>query len=197
MQLNSIVTLAIVFISCSCTTVRHKSISRNYHGTNGKGGHWMLWRMPNKISSDSVVISASGFNVSLQQKAKVGVLVIISKHDTVIIKNTIDYTSTKTKVAAGKYKFIYTSGSGTIGVKTQLFKFNAGDSIALQVNLVNVERHFHENWRAKYMSPAQKEKHDKKVARLFERLDKIKERGNYKKYFRLRRRKAERWGFYY
>jgi len=197
MQLKNIIALIMIFILCSCTTVRHKSISRTYHGTNGYGGHWMLWRMPNKTSGDSVAISASGFNVSRQEKVKTGLLAVLSRKDTTEVKDAEDYGVAYTKIPPGRYQIIYQPLTVNRGIRTHFVRFNAGDSIALQVNLVNVERHFHENWRAKYMSPAQKEKHDKKVARLFERLDKIKERGNYKKYFRLRRRKAERWGFYY
>jgi len=182
----------------SCTTVRHKYISHTYHGTNGNGGHWIIWKKPYKIEGDSVAISANGFNVSDQKKIKSGVLVVFSKKDSLRLRNIKDYESIKVKVPAGRYRLIYTPLDGnTIGVSTKYFNFNPGDDIRLQTNVVDVERHLHEDWNAKYLNAIQKSRRARKIERFLKRVERLRAKGKFDKATRLRLRKSKRWPYVY
>jgi len=181
-----------------CTTVRHKSISHTYHGTNGSGGHWMLWRMPNKISGDSVAISASGFNVSNQEQVQKSVLVVVSKKESIIIRHTANTPSNRVKLPAGRYQLFYKPiYGGNIGVRTKFYNFRTGDAITLQANIVNVDRHLHEDWNAKYLTPKQKARRDRKIDAYLNKLDKLRAKGKFNKAVRLQIRKAKRWPYVY
>ena len=186
------------FILCSCTTVKHKSISQTYHGINDYGGHWLLWRMPNKTLGDSVTVHVSGFNVSEQHKVKFGVLYIYFKNGTSKeFSYTDDYSGINIKIPAGKYKLGFQPDLPARSIKTNYFKFTPGDSIALVANVVNPERHLSENWNLKYMNAKQLDRYKKKRARFIERLEKLKRKNKTQKYLKLRERKKKKWPLYH
>jgi len=177
-----VIILLTFLILCSCTTVRHKSISRTYHGTNGKGGHWTVWRMPYKTSGDSVAISASGYNVSRKEKVKFGAFYALSaKGDTIRVDNDIPYQNIYVKLPAGKYRLGFQPIAMVIGTLTKPIKLSAGDSIALHANVVQVEGHFHDDEDAKYKSPKKRAREKRKIARDYKKLEKIRAR-NAKRY---------------
>jgi len=196
-QIMKYLSFILLIFLCSCTTVRHKNISHTYHGTNGNGGHWTVWRIPNKISNDSVIVYASGFNVSRQKKVMTSTLAILSKKDTVYKMNETDYESISIKLAAGRYQLLYAPTSWSIRVRTRFINLHPGDSIALHANVVLVDRYLHENWNAKYMTPKQKARDDRRKARYIARLDKLAAKDKMRKYFRLRERKSKRWPLQY
>lgn len=138
--------------------------------------------MPYKTSGDSVAISASGFNVSRQEKVKFGAFYALSaKGDTIRVDNDIPYQNVYIKLPAGKYRLGFQPIDHANGVITKVIKLSARDSIAFHADVVRIERGFHTDMNARYKSPKKRAREKRKIARDYKKLEKIRAR-NAKRY---------------
>jgi len=159
---------------CSCATVKHKSISRTYFGTNGKGAQWIVWRMPYKSSGDSIIIHASGYNVSEQSELDFGVLYLRypdGQYNTYMYSENAKGVTVK--VPAGRFKIGFQPDLPSTGINTRFFRFNPGDSIALFVNAVRSELNFHEK-ESRYKTPKQRAREKRRNERKYRKLERIR-----------------------
>jgi len=169
-----LIATTIIIIVSSCTTVSHKSISRTYYGNNGLGGDWTIWRMPNKVSGDSIAINVSGYHVSEQQKVEVGVFYAWSKSgDTTRTSNKKAFANIILRLPAGKYKLGYQPVAIAKGVETKEFNFKPGDSIAFHINVVQDEGFLHEQ-ETRYKTPKQRARAKRKDARKYKKLERVR-----------------------
>ena len=134
------VLILLLITACACTPIKHKTIDKTYHGTNGTGSYWLAWLTQDVVKDDSVIIRITGYDVGKHQAEKVNTPALIQK-DVVALKfkkrDSLGETIVRTK--PGKYKIGIVPENTFYPIRTKYFKLKAGDS--LTVAFISIENY--------------------------------------------------------
>ena len=128
--------LALLF-TVACTPLKHKTIDKTYHGTNGTGGYWLAWLTQDVVKGDSVIIRVTGYNVE-EHKAEISnALLLLENGEPRQPKVIKGPTGTKqVRVSPGKYLIGLIPTRLAFPIRTKYFKLKAGDSLTVAFNSV-------------------------------------------------------------
>jgi len=129
--------LLLLTIVCACTPLKHKTIDKTYHGTNGNGGYWLAWLTQDAVKGDSVVIRVTGYNVEEHKAEVLNALLLLEKGEPIQPKVLKGPTGTKqVRVSPGKYLIGLIPTRLAFPIRTKYFKLKAGDSLTVAFNSV-------------------------------------------------------------
>jgi len=138
--MNRLLILLSCFLTIACAPLKHKTIDKTYHGTNGTGSYWLAWLTQDVVKDDSVVIRITGYDVGKHQAEIINTPALIQK-DVVAPKFKKRDSLGKTIVRAkpGKYKIGIIPENTFYPIRTKYFKLKAGDS--LTVAFISIENY--------------------------------------------------------
>jgi len=125
---------AVLFLTLQGCVIRHNTINKTYHGTNGRGGHWLAWRTPNALPVDSAAIVFSSYNATAQDNFPGGYLFIVNQQqDTTVLVNDEPRKPISVRLVPGKYFFGYQPSLVAASVYIKRFRLSPKDSVAFTI----------------------------------------------------------------
>ena len=174
--------ILLLIILCACTPLKHKTIDKTYHGTNGNGSYWMAWLTNDAVKGDSVVIRVTGYNVEEHKAELVNTIILYENGTPSLPKVEKDSISTKLiRIIPGKYQLGLIPSRLAFPIRTKYFKLKAGDSLTVAFNSVwnyqppLVDKALHKNGLEEYYKMVERaEKEEAKRKRKEARKQKRK-----------------------